>query len=127
MDKFLNLEVDLKEFSTIYNNYTNRKIDFGGDKTTVKNLLANTTFLEGDGRRILKGGDSDSGTFFSSLYNSFYLDDSNNNNYYSDNFFHTTLPANNTSSFTDVSSTWDMNANYFHYPDAQPVKRSFVF
>ena len=78
-------------------------------------------------KRKLQGGDSESGTFFSSLFNSLYLDDTNNNSYYSDNFFHTTLPANNTSSFTDVSSTWDMKSNYFSYPDAQPVKRSFVF
>jgi len=126
MEKFLDLKVNLEEFGNIYNEYTDRKMNFGGGFTTVRELLTNATFLEEE-KRKLQGGDSESGTFFSSLFNSLYLDDTNNNSYYSDNFFHTTLPANNTSSFTDVSSTWDMKSNYFSYPDAQPVKRSFVF
>lgn len=117
MEQFLDLKVDLKEFGDIYNNYTERKMNFGGGMTTVKDLLANATFLEEN--TIKKGGNA--------FYNSLFLDKTNNNNWNSDNIFHSTLPANNTSSYTDVNSTWDMTQNTFEYPGTQPISRSFVF
>jgi len=120
MEEFLNLNVDLKEFGDIYNSYTDNKLNFGGGYASVRDLLINARFKE-DGNII--GGKITGGNLF---YKSFFLNDATNNNTVSDNIFHSMQPLNNTT-FTDVTSAWDMSKASFEYPTEQANIRSFVF
>lgn len=112
---FMNMKVDLKEFSNIYNNYATNKVSFGGGTTTVRELLMDARFSNSKkNKKLEKGGSEiiDDNTTTSADYTTTR-----------ENFFYYMQPTNN---YTNVNDRSDMNMNQFNYPSAQVMERSII-
>lgn len=104
-ESFMNMDVNMKEFETIYNNYTNNKKKFTGGTIKVKDLVKNIVF-EPPSKKI-KGG--------SEVIESVEA---------RDNFFYLTKP---TANFTNITSMADMTIKDNSFLPFQNIERSIVF
>ncbi len=94
---FINMDINLKEFENVYNNYAENKVKFGGGNMKVYDLV-NTYF----GNQKLKGG----------------ADYGNGN----DNLFY--LLQNTNSSSTNVNQLSDLSYKSQLFPDYMNTSRS---
>jgi len=104
-ESFMNMDVNMKEFESIYNNYTSNKKKFSGGTVKVKDLVKNVVFETP--KRKMKGG----GEVIESVEAR-------------DNFFYLTKP---TANFTDITSMADMTIKDNSFLPFQNIERSIVF
>ncbi len=64
-NNFMDLDVNMKDFTDIYNNYTNNKKNFGGGKMKIRDLI--NTYLNNN-NKIKKGGGNEDNLFYSMRY-----------------------------------------------------------
>lgn len=107
-ESFMNMDVNMKEFESIYNNYTNNKKKFTGGTIKVKDLVKNIVFEPSSSLSSkIKGG--------SEVIESVEA---------RDNFFYLTKP---TANFTNITSMADMTIKDNSFLPFQNIERSIVF
>ncbi len=149
LESFMNMNINLKEFEDIYNNFTDKKISFGGGNVTVDQLISEVTFVEEQyknggvnlnedlmnhvndlnyqdekkkgGKRMMKKSKKGGGE---NLATSTAKAGDTQNSGDASNFFYVTKPS---QEFTNVTNLVDMVKNTFEYPEVQSMQRSFVF
>ena len=149
LESFMNMNINLKEFEDIYNNFTDKKISFGGGNVTVDQLISDVTFVEEQyknggvnlnedlmnhvndlnyqdekkkgGKRMMNKSKKGGGE---NLATSTDKAGDTQNSGDASNFFYVTKPS---QEFTNVTNLVDMVKNTFEYPEVQSMQRSFVF
>ncbi len=64
---FMNIDVDLKDFTDTYNKYTNNKKNFGNGKMKLKDLI-NVYLKKLKLKKIKGGGENNNNLFYSMRY-----------------------------------------------------------